>query len=159
MARSVERVRDYLHALNSPIEVQELPNSTRTAQLAAEAVGSQLGQIVKSLIFIDEQDHTILALVAGDRRADPARIASVLGVQSVRIANAEEVRARTGYAIGGVPPVAHAEGNLHQTLMDRSLLRFDKVWAAAGAPNAVFPIERARLAELADAQIQEIASD
>ncbi len=157
MARSVDRVRDYFRSQNLDVEVHELPNSTRTAQLAAEAVGSELGQIVKSLIFIDDQDRTILALIAGDRRADPAKIASAVGAQSVRIANAEEVRARTGYAIGGVPPVAHTPGALYETLMDDSFLRFDKIWAAAGAPNAVFPIARDRLVELAQARLAPIS--
>ncbi len=159
MARSVDRVREYFQSRAIGVQVQELPGSTRTAQLAAEAVGSQLGQIVKSLILIDDQDRTVLALVAGDRRADLNRISQVTGAQKVRIANAEEVRARTGYAIGGVPPVAHQPGALAETMMDRSLLRFEKIWAAAGAPNAVFPLETARLVELTGAQVAEITED
>ena len=158
MARAVDRVREYLQLTNVPVQVQELPGSTRTAQLAAQAVGSQLGQIVKSLLFIDDRDRALLALVAGDRRADPAKIAAAAGSQSARIANADEVRARTGYAIGGVPPLAHDEGALAQTLMDSSLGRFEIVWAAAGAPNAVFRIERARLQELANASMVDIAA-
>ncbi len=157
MAKSVERVREYLRARSIPIHVQELPGSTRTAQLAAEAVGSQLGQIVKSLVFIDAEDRTILALVAGDRRADPAKIAQAVNSPTVRIANAEEVRTRTGFAIGGVAPVAHTDGNITTTLMDSSLLRFETVWAAAGAPNAVFPIELKTLLDLTQAQIEDIA--
>ncbi len=158
MAKSVDRVREYFRAHNIPIEVQELPSSTRTAQLAADAVGSELGQIVKSLVFIDAEDCTVLALVAGDRRADPAKIAQALGSTSARIANAEEVRARTGFAIGGVAPVAHSNGNL-PTLMDDSLLRFNVVWAAAGAPNAVFPIELKTLLELTQARVEPIVME
>jgi prolyl-tRNA editing enzyme YbaK/EbsC (Cys-tRNA(Pro) deacylase) len=156
MARSVDRVRDFFQSQQLPLEVRELPASTRTAPLAAAAVGSELGQIVKSLILIDDADRTILALVAGDRRADERKIANFLAAGSVRIARADEVRARTGYAIGGVPPVAHGDGAIYRTVMDDSLRRFHLVWAAAGAPNAVFPIETDRLIELSGADTGDI---
>jgi prolyl-tRNA editing enzyme YbaK/EbsC (Cys-tRNA(Pro) deacylase) len=159
MARSIDRVRDYFRERNLAIEVRELPGSTRTAQLAAEAVGSELGQIVKSLVFIDAEDRTILALVAGDRRADPAKIAQAVSSASARIANAEQVRERTGYAIGGVAPVAHVNGPIAGILMDESLLRFETLWAAAGAPNAVFPIDREKLIELTQARVKDIIAD
>jgi prolyl-tRNA editing enzyme YbaK/EbsC (Cys-tRNA(Pro) deacylase) len=159
MARSIDRVRDYFRERDLAIEVRELPGSTRTAQLAAEAVGSELGQIVKSLVFVDAGGRTILALVAGDRRADPAKIAKVVDSASARIANAEEVRARTGYAIGGVAPVAHINGPIAAMLFDRSLLRFEILWAAAGAPNAVFPIDREKLLELTQARVGDIVAD
>lgn len=159
MARSIDRVRDYFRERNLAIEVRELPGSTRTAQLAADAVGSKLGQIVKSLVFIDAEDRTILALVAGDRRADPAKIARVVSSASARIANAEQVRARTGYAIGGVAPVAHINGPIADILMDESLLRFETLWAAAGAPNAVFPIDHEKLIELTQARVKDIVTD
>ncbi len=158
MAKSIDRVREYFRAHNLPIQIQELPGSTRTAQLAADAVGSQLGQIVKSLVFVDAEDRTILALIAGDRRADPEKIARVVHSASVRLANAEEVRAHTGFAIGGVAPVAHLEGRIGERLMDDSLQRFDTVWAAAGAPNAVFPIELQLLLELTQARLADIAT-
>ena len=158
MAKSVERVREYFRARNIPMQVQELAASSRTAQLAADAVGSQLGQIVKSLVFVDAEDRTILALGAGDRRADPTKLAQAVHSPAVRIANAAEVRARTGFAIGGVAPVAHTDGgNIVARLIDDSLLRFDRVWAAAGAPNVVFPIELQTLLELTGAQVQDIA--
>jgi prolyl-tRNA editing enzyme YbaK/EbsC (Cys-tRNA(Pro) deacylase) len=159
MARSIDRLRDYFRANDLPIEIRELPGSTRTAQLAADAVGSELGQIVKSLVFVDAEGRTILALVAGDRRADPAKIARTVSSASARIANAEEVRARTGYAIGGVAPVAHANGPPEITLMDESFLRFETLWAAAGAPNAVFPIAREKLLELTQATVHDIVAD
>ena len=159
MARSIDRVREYFREKNLVIEIRELPGSTRTAQLAAEAVGSQLGQIVKSLVFIDAEGRTVLALVAGDRRADPQKIARAVNSASARIANAEEVRARTGYAIGGVAPVAHINGPLEATLMDESLQRFETLWAAAGAPNAVFPIDRQVLMGLTQARVENIGMD
>jgi prolyl-tRNA editing enzyme YbaK/EbsC (Cys-tRNA(Pro) deacylase) len=159
MARSIDRVREYLRERNLAIEIRELPGSTRTAQLAAEAVGSQLGQIVKSLVFIADDGRTVLALVAGDRRADPEKIARAVEASSVRIANAEEVRARTGYAIGGVAPFAHINGPIATTLLDESLRRFAVLWAAAGAPNAVFPIDREKLIELTQPRVGDIVVD
>lgn len=159
MAKSIDRVRDFFRAHNLDVEIRELPNSTRTAQLAAEAVGSELGQIVKSLVFILDERDTVLALVAGDRRADPFKIARALYASTVRIANAEEVRARTGFAIGGVAPFAHTGNQITATLLDSSLLRFEILWAAAGTPNAVFPIARDKLMELTRAQVVDIVSE
>ncbi|OQY86187.1 MAG: hypothetical protein B6D41_13595 [Chloroflexi bacterium UTCFX4] len=156
MAKSINRVRDFFRANNLDIEIRELPDSTRTAQLAADAVGCALGQIVKSLVFILDERDTVLALVAGDRRADPFKIARALRASTVRIANANEVRERTGFAIGGVAPVAHIGDAIHTTLLDDSLLRFENVWAAAGTPHAVFPIALATLQKLTDAQAAEI---
>jgi len=156
MAKSIDRVRDFFRAKQLDIEIHELPNSTRTAQLAADAVGCQLGQIVKSLVFILDERDTVLALVAGDRRADPFKIARAVRASTVRIANANEVRERTGFAIGGVAPVAHTGDALYATLLDDSLLRFETVWAAAGTPHAVFPIALQTLIELTGAQSAEI---
>lgn len=158
MAKSIDRVRDYFRANNLDIEIRELPESTRTAQLAADTVGCELGQIVKSLVFILDERDTVLALVAGDRRADPFKIARALRASTVRIANANEVRARTGFAIGGVAPFAHTGDAISAKLLDDSLLRFDTVWAAAGTPHSVFPIDRATLMRLTNAQVGEITN-
>ncbi|MBI3913478.1 MAG: YbaK/EbsC family protein [Chloroflexi bacterium] len=152
--KSVDRVREYLQQNGVETRVQELTASTRTAQLAADAVGAPLGAIVKSLVMMAD-DRLILALVAGDQRADAAKIARLLGAKAARMANGDEVRMHTGYAIGGVPPIAHE--NHIETLIDRTLLRFDKVWAAAGAPNALFEIELKKLLELAHGRVEEIA--
>jgi prolyl-tRNA editing enzyme YbaK/EbsC (Cys-tRNA(Pro) deacylase) len=156
MGKSTERLREFFRANNLDIEIRELLGSTHTAQLAADAVGSQLGQIVKSLLFIADDGRAVLALVAGDRRADPEKIARAVGTSSARIANADEVRADTGYAIGGVAPFAHPNGKISAILMDESLARFSIVWAAAGAPNAVFPIAREKLLELTKAEVRDI---
>ncbi len=153
--RSVDRVRDYFVQRGIPIDVQELPSSTRTAQLAADAVGTSVSRIVKSLVFIAD-GRAILALVAGDQRADPAKIAQHLNAQAARIANADQVRAATSYAIGGVPPVAHPQPL--DTLIDQTLGRFDKVWAAAGAPNAVFEIDMKKLLELTQGRVVDIVA-
>jgi Cys-tRNA(Pro) deacylase len=152
--RSVDRVRDYFTQLGEDVKVRELSASTRTAQLAADAVGTPLGSIVKSLIFIMDDDRTVLALVAGDQRADSEKIARCLDAQSARMAKGEEVRARTSYAIGGVPPVAHVTPV--ETLIDRTLLRFETVWAAAGAPNALFEIDTQKLVRLTQGRVEDI---
>lgn len=152
--RSVDRVREYFSQRGLTIDVKELSSSTRTAQMAADAVGSALGSIVKSLIFIADDDRTVLALVAGDQRADVSKIAQCIGARTVRMANGEEVRTRTTYAIGGVPPVAHEQAL--DTLIDQTLLRFTTVWAAAGAPNAVFAIEMRNLLELTRGRVVDI---
>ncbi|MBI5302327.1 MAG: YbaK/EbsC family protein [Chloroflexi bacterium] len=151
--RSVDRVRDYFIQRQLPIEVLELPISARTAQLAADAVNTPLGSIVKSLIFIADT-RAILALVAGDQRADANKIAQCAGATRAQIANAEQVRAHSSYAIGGVPPVAHPAQL--ETLVDETLLRFARVWAAAGAPNALFEIELKLLLELTHGRVADI---
>ena len=158
MAKSIDRVRDFFRANHLDIEIHELPNSTRTAQLAAEAVGCELGQIVKSLVFVLDERDTVLALIAGDRRADPFKIARALRASTVRIANANEVRARTGFAIGGVAPIAHIGNDIQTKLMDDTLLRFETVWAAAGTPHSVFPIALETLKQLTEAVVADITS-
>ncbi len=150
---SLERVREFLNAHDLKIEIRELPSSTRTAQLAADAVGTTLGSIVKSLVFIADGKST-LVLVSGDQRADATKIAQRVGAGSARIANANEVREQTGYAIGGVPPIAH-DAHL-EVLIDETLMRFKTVWAAAGTPNAVFEIETTKLFELTAGKLADV---
>jgi prolyl-tRNA editing enzyme YbaK/EbsC (Cys-tRNA(Pro) deacylase) len=144
LPRSARRVADALRALGLGGPVRELDASTRTAVEAAAAVGCPLGAIVKSLVFRGAvSGDVVLVLVSGDNRADEASVASVVGEPVVR-ADADFVRAVTGYAIGGIPPVGHA-GPV-RTVMDEDLLRFSEVWAAAGTPRAVFPVEPGALA-------------
>jgi prolyl-tRNA editing enzyme YbaK/EbsC (Cys-tRNA(Pro) deacylase) len=144
---SVERVEHYLRERGLVIEVLEMDRSTRTAQLAAEAIGTELGSIVKSLVFLADGDP-VLVLVAGDRRADPGKLKSLLGARRVMIANADQVRQATGFAIGGVPPVGHDHPLL--TLIDSNLNHFETVYAAAGSPQAIFPIAYGQLVALTD---------
>ena len=151
--RSVDRVRDYFLQRGVHITVKELSASTRTAQLAADAVGTPLGSIVKSLVVMTHE-RAVLVLVAGDQRADLDKIAQCLGAPAVQMANADQVRAATSYAIGGVPPVAH--GTPLETWVDQTLLRFERVWAAAGAPNALFEIEMKLLLELTQGRVADI---
>jgi prolyl-tRNA editing enzyme YbaK/EbsC (Cys-tRNA(Pro) deacylase) len=153
---SVDKVREHLNRCGVAIEVMELDESTRTAVLAAEAVGSPLGAIVKSLVFLAD-GKPVLVLVAGDKRADPKKLARILKVKRVMIANADQVREATGFAIGGVPPVAH-ETKL-PTLVDRNLGRFENLYAAAGSPRAVFPISYQALVEITGGQLADVTED
>jgi Cys-tRNA(Pro) deacylase len=140
-----QRVQAALRELGVEIEILELEASTRTAQQAADAIGTELGSIVKSLVFLAD-GKPIVVLVAGDRRADPARLKALSGARRVMIADADQVRQATGYAIGGVPPLGHKTPL--PVWIDRSLGRFEIVYAAAGGPRSIFPIGYAELVEL-----------
>ena len=153
--RLVDKLQLVLRDGGLDIAVVELEESTATAPQAAAAVGAPLGSIVKSLIFI-AAGEPLLVLVAGDRMADGKRLAKLLGIskKKVRIARAQEVEAVVGCSPGGVPPVAHTQPL--RTLIDHSLSRFETVWAAAGAPNALFPIAYTDLLALTAGEVVEI---
>lgn len=153
---SVDRVREYLKHCGLTIEVMELAESTRTAALAAEAVGSPLGSIVKSLVFLAD-GKPVLVLVAGDKRADHRKLEKILKAKQVTIADADQVREATGFAIGGVPPVAHK--TKLPTLIDKNLGRFETLYAAAGSPRAVFPISYEALVEITEGQLADVTGD
>jgi prolyl-tRNA editing enzyme YbaK/EbsC (Cys-tRNA(Pro) deacylase) len=147
---TAQRLQQRLHELGLHVEIQELSESTRTAQEAADAVGADVGQIVKSLVFVD-RDGPLLCLCAGDRRVDTAKLGD-----GVRQARGDEVREATGFAIGGVPPLGHERPV--RTVVDESLRRFDTVWCAGGTPHAVFPVEtEALIAAVPDADIRAIS--
>lgn len=137
-------------ALGLDIEVRAFPQGTRTADDAAAAIGCEVAQIVKSLVFIVD-DEPVVALVGGADRLDEAKLADAAGGTTVRRANADEVRAATGYAVGGVPPFAHAR--TLRCFVDDALLTHGVVWAAAGTPMHVFSCEPHSLAEAAGAEI------
>jgi prolyl-tRNA editing enzyme YbaK/EbsC (Cys-tRNA(Pro) deacylase) len=153
---SVDRVREHLKRCGLTIKVMELAESTRTATMAAEAVGSPLGAIVKSLVFMAD-GKPVLVLVAGDKRADHKKLEKILKARRVMIANADQVRQATGFAIGGVPPVAH-KAKLF-TLIDKNLGRFENLYAAAGSPRAVFPISYEALVEITEGQLVDVTED
>jgi prolyl-tRNA editing enzyme YbaK/EbsC (Cys-tRNA(Pro) deacylase) len=134
--QSVQRVADALRAAGIDAEIKELSASTRTAEEAAAAIGTTVPRIVKSLVFLAD-GAPILALVSGSNRLDTDRLGAALG-RAITRADAAAVRAATGFAIGGVPPIGHTTAL--DVLIDRDLLQYDVVWAAAGTPNAVFPI-------------------
>lgn len=149
-ARRFQAVLDS-HAPGS--RVVEFREPSRTAQQAAAAVGCELNQIVKSLVFRTDDDRPVLVLTAGGNRVDEGAIADRLGC-AIRMADAAFVRTHTGYAIGGVPPFGHPEPLA--TMVDEDLLGFDEVWAAAGTPNAVFAIGSTRLLEITRGQRIEV---
>ena len=124
------RFQERLHERGLDVDVQVLPKSTRTAPEATAAVGCEVGQIVKSLVFM-RGDEPVIVLCAGDRRVASDRL-------GLRAATAEQARAATGFAIGGIPPLGHDRPL--PTLIDESLRRFATVWCAAGTPHAVFEI-------------------
>ena len=134
--QSVQRVADALVAAGIEAEIVELSDSSRTAEEAAVAIGTSVPRIVKSLVFLAD-DAPILALVSGSNRLDTDRLGAALG-RTIARADAATVRSATGFAIGGVPPLGHVTSL--DVLIDRDLLQYDVVWAAAGTPHAVFPI-------------------
>lgn len=135
---SAQKVQDAIHALGYENSVQELPASTRTAVEAAEAVGCQLAQIAKSLIFRGAESGTAFLIIAsGAHRVDENKMARLIG-EKLRKPDAEFVRTKTGFAIGGVPPLAHAEPLT--TYLDETLWHHERIWAAAGHPYALFPL-------------------
>ncbi len=143
---SVQRVRHALRDLGSVAEVIELSDSARTAQDAATALGTELGSIVKSLVFV-VGGQPVMALVAGDRQCDAKALAGVLGLDGkAKRADADIVRAATGFAIGGVAPVGHPEPL--PLVIDASLGRFPVVYAAAGHPHCVFATSLDELARM-----------
>jgi len=153
-----ERVQAALDILGLGIPVVEFETSTATAPEAAAAAGCELGAIVKSLLFLVDGQPT-LVLVAGDRMADHIKLAArfEVGKKRVKLADAETVLHVTGYEVGGVPPVGHPVKL--PTLVDASLSRFETVWAAAGAHNAVFPIAFSKLVEITGGQVAALTEE
>lgn len=147
MADARDRFLEAAGRLELAIDPVTYPEGTRTAQDAADAIGCEVDQIVKSLVFVavadDGTESPVLALTSGGRRVETAVLANLLGVATIRKADADEVRASTGYAIGGTPPFGHATDL--PTFLDPHLLTFDEVWAAAGTPRDVFRLSPADL--------------
>lgn len=142
---SSRRVAEAARRLSLPIEIVVMPSSTRTAEEAAEACGCAVGQIVKSLVFRGaESGRPLLLLVSGSNRVDEKIAAAAVG-EALSRPDAAFVRETTGFSIGGIPPFGHATPLA--TFMDRDLLAYPVVWAAAGTPAAVFSAEPSRLRE------------
>jgi prolyl-tRNA editing enzyme YbaK/EbsC (Cys-tRNA(Pro) deacylase) len=154
LSQSAQKVQQALLAMNLPCKVVELPNSTRTAVEAAQAVGCQVGQIVKSLIFMGaESRRPILVVASGINRVDETHLALLAG-EAIKKADAEFARAQTGFAIGGIPPVGLA--NQMSTFIDQDLLAYQSVWAAAGTPHAVFELDPAFLERMTGGTVTNI---
>jgi len=158
MHPNVERVVTAARAAGLEIEVERFPEGTRTAADAARAVGCEVGQIVKSLVFI-ARERPLLALVSGANRVDLAKLAIAAGTDAnaVRRADGDEARAATGFAIGGVPPFGHATAL--SVLVDRDLTAHERLWAAAGLPDAVFAVAPADLIRASGGRSVELAEE
>jgi prolyl-tRNA editing enzyme YbaK/EbsC (Cys-tRNA(Pro) deacylase) len=156
LSHSARKVQDALTALGLTVDVVELPESTRTAAEAARAIGCDVAQIVKSLVFRGAKtDRPVLVLASGLNRVNESKLKAHIG-EPLAKADADFVRARTGYAIGGVPPVAHKEQLL--TLIDSDLLVHPTLWAAAGTPNAVFGLKPQELVRATGGTIVNVKS-
>jgi len=152
LPEGVQRVVQVLQARNHAHHPVMLDAACRTARQAADALGVAVGQIAKSIIFRRESDDiAILVITSGDRRVDEKKVAALVG--AIGRADADFVKARTGFSIGGVSPVAHVMESV--TLVDRELFRFDEIWAAAGHPHAVFRLSPVDLEALAGAPVAD----
>jgi prolyl-tRNA editing enzyme YbaK/EbsC (Cys-tRNA(Pro) deacylase) len=137
-------------------EIRRFPEGTKTAPDAARAIGCDVAQIVKSLVFMAD-GRPVLALTSGSNRADVTKLAALLEAREVRRATADEARAATGFAIGGTPPFGFPEPV--RVLMDEDLLRHEELWAAAGTPDSVFRITPEQLREAAGAESADLREE
>ncbi len=154
LSPSAQKVEDALRAQEIDCRVVELPSSARSAQEAAQAIGCQVEQIIKSLVFQGQlTQKPVLILASGVNRVDEQKIGALVS-EPIEKANADFVRQRTGFAIGGVPPVAHTEPM--ETLIDEDLLQYEEVWAAAGTPRAVFKLDPGDLKRITGGRVVSI---
>lgn len=150
MTSATERVASALRAKGIDAVVREFPRGTRTAQDAAAAVGTSVGQIVKSLVFLAD-GSPILVLVSGANRVSLQKLATAAAAQVVEKADADRVRQVTGFAVGGVPPVAHTDPL--PVYIDEDLIGFPVVYAAAGTPTTIFEVDPRRLAQITEGRV------
>ena len=154
LSSSAQKIQDQLKSLGYDYTVIEHAESTRTAQEAADRAGCELGQIVKSLIFRGKDSgKPILVLTSGANRVDEKRVSEYAG-ETIGRADADFVRAVTGFAIGGVPPFGHLQKL--ETYFDEDFLQYESIWAAAGTPNAIFEVKTADLQKMTDAKIARV---
>jgi Cys-tRNA(Pro) deacylase len=152
--RNARRVVEAASALGLAIEVHEFPDGTRTAEDAARAIGVEVGQIVKSLVFLAD-GAPVVALVSGSNQLDEKKLAVAAGASSTGRATAEQVREATGFPVGGVPPVGHATPL--PIYVDEDLLTYGEVWAAAGTPHLNFAIAPSDLARVTGDRVRDLA--
>lgn len=154
LSTSAQRVQDTLAAAGLAARIVEYDSPARTSAEAAAVLGCVVGQIAKSLVFKAASGMPVLVIASGAHRVDEARIAALAG-EAIGKADAAFVRTVTGYAIGGIPPLAHAQPM--RTFVDRNLLQYDIVYAAGGTPHAMFPIAPADLVHVARATVADTA--
>jgi prolyl-tRNA editing enzyme YbaK/EbsC (Cys-tRNA(Pro) deacylase) len=152
---AVRRVAAALNEKGVSIDIRMLEESTRTAQEADDAIGCAIGQIVKSLVFAAD-DQPFIALVSGENRVDVAKLEKLLQAP-VRRATAAEAKEASGFAIGGVPPLGHTTEM--RVFIDETLLAYERVWAAAGHPNSIFPIEPAELVRASGGTVVDLKEE
>jgi prolyl-tRNA editing enzyme YbaK/EbsC (Cys-tRNA(Pro) deacylase) len=148
-----EKVADSARELGLQVEVQRLDASTKTVADAAEAVGCREAEIAKSIVFIADGEP-VVCIASGEHRIDTDKLVDALDVAEVRQASADEVRAATGFAIGGVPPFGHGL----QVVFDEALLQHERVWAAAGDPHSLFCADPRKLADCTSATVVAVAA-
>lgn len=154
LSESARRVQNALAAHGVSCQVVELPQSTRTAAEAAETIGCSVGQIAKSLIFKGkESGRPVLVIASGEHRVDEERIGELLG-EPIGRADAAYVREKTGFVIGGVPPLAHA--TTPAIFIDEALMDHGEIWAAAGTPFAVFRLTPQELRKISDGEVVSV---
>jgi prolyl-tRNA editing enzyme YbaK/EbsC (Cys-tRNA(Pro) deacylase) len=151
---AVQRVQDALNARGLGHQVVEFAQTTRSSAEAAAAIGCTVAQIAKSIVFKSAGGAPVLVIASGPDRVDERKVAAVLG-EAIGKADADFVRAATGFVIGGVPPVGHAVPI--RTVIDRDLLRHETIWAAAGTPNAVFRLTPDELVTMTSATLADVA--
>jgi Cys-tRNA(Pro) deacylase len=155
LSEAARRVQDALDAAGFPDRVRELAEPVRTAQAAADAVGCTAEQIVKSLVFRAQgSGRAVLVVASGGHRVDTAKLAAIVG-EPVAMGDPKFVREVTGYAIGGIPPLGHAQPI--DVVIDAHLLTLDSLWAAAGHPNSLFPLRPDELVRMTRGRVAEIA--
>lgn len=154
LSPSAQKIQTLLHSLGYDYTVIEHADSTRTAQEAADRAGCELGQIVKSMIFIGQQTgKPILVLTSGANRVDEKRISEYAG-EGISRPQADFVRSVTGFAIGGVPPIGHVQKM--ETYIDEDFLTHETVWAAAGTPNAIFELSTEALQKMTGGKVVRV---
>ena len=151
--KSVKRVEKFLRKFNSEFKILVLEKTARTAQDAASSLKCEVGAIVKSLLFRTD-DRFLICLISGDRRCSLNKLKKILVKKDVSMANADEVKKNTGFSIGGVSPIAHVKKL--DVLIDKSLNRFENIYAAAGHPNCVFKITFSQLVEITNGLEKEM---
>jgi len=151
LSSSAQKVQNALNAHDLPCEVFEMPDTTRTAYDAARAAGCEVGQIVKSLVFKGVRtSKPYLVLASGANRVNEKQLGKIVD-EPVKMPDADFVREKTGFAIGGVPPLGHAEKL--ETFIDEDLLPYDQIWAAAGTPNSIFKLTPTDLQKITVGQV------
>lgn len=155
LSDNAQKIQNFLIERGFTCSVKELPDSTRTAQEAAQAIGCEVAQIAKSIIFVDKATgNPILAIASGINQVDVKKIEKATGLHLTK-ADSQFVKERVGFAIGGVPPVGHREKI--KTFLDPTLLKYETIWAAAGTPFAVFQLKSSEIQKLTAGEFLDLA--